>query len=610
VAADRFPSPFEIPVPPGAEGWEDLYSYADVFSQDRRAYEDGQFWFQDSVHWGWALTPFDATLMTWCLASLSQYNSRIFRIPPSQGVDARILYGYCYLSPVEIADGGVIESRVPQFMERAGHYFANWDSLYEQWLTKVKENIAELQALDLSPLPETDDLEIVTEGRGVSSGWQLLADYRRFKDLTLKVWQLHFEFLNLGYAAYLDYFGFCKQAWPNIPDLAIASMVSGIEVDLFRPNEELKKLAQLAVDLGIVEQFADEDVAAVRSRLAESDAGSRWLAAWDEVKEPWFNFSDGTGFYHFDSTWIDKPEVPFGFLRTYIEKIQAGEDISRPMAEIQAERDRLVEEYTDLLDTDEDRQAFAQKLGLARTVFPYVENHNFYIEHWSMSVWWRKLRELGATLAKERVIDSPDDVFMFKIDEIDEVLYDLFKAWAVAGEPRGTAIWPAKLAERRRIYEALKRWSPPKALGKPPEVVTEPFTVMLWGITSDSVSTWLGADEPTGSLSGMAASPGVVEGTARVLFSADEIGEVRDGDILVAPITAPSWAPVFAKIKATVTDIGGVMSHAAIVCREYQVPAVTGTGYATRDIKTGQRIRVDGNTGIVTILDDDVQSGG
>jgi pyruvate,water dikinase len=100
----------------------------------------------------------------------------------------------------------------------------------------------------------------------------------------------------------------------------------------------------------------------------------------------------------------------------------------------------------------------------------------------------------------------------------------------------------------------------------------------------------------------MAASPGVVEGIARVVQSADQLGEVQEGDILVATITAPSWGPIFGKIKATVTDIGGMMSHAAIVCREYGLPAVTGTGNATTSIKTGQMLRVNGSTGEVTIL--------
>ena len=87
------------------------------------------------------------------------------------------------------------------------------------------------------------------------------------------------------------------------------------------------------------------------------------------------------------------------------------------------------------------------------------------------------------------------------------------------------------------------------------------------------------------------------------MITADELATVRDGDILVCPITSPAWAPIFPNVRAVVTDIGGVMSHAAIVCREYGLPAVVGTGRATAEITTGQTIRVDGSTGVVTILD-------
>jgi pyruvate,water dikinase len=85
-------------------------------------------------------------------------------------------------------------------------------------------------------------------------------------------------------------------------------------------------------------------------------------------------------------------------------------------------------------------------------------------------------------------------------------------------------------------------------------------------------------------------------------MNANDSGLMQDGEILVCPVTNPSWGPVFGKIRATVSDIGGTMSHAAIVAREYGMPAVVGTGAATKRIKTGQRLRVDGNTGVVTIL--------
>ncbi|HJW65120.1 MAG TPA: PEP-utilizing enzyme, partial [Actinomycetes bacterium] len=386
---------------------------------------------------------------------------------------------------------------------------------------------------------------------------------------------------------------------------AIAKMVAGVEVDLFQPDEELKKLARLAVDSRVDGAFGQPSAAGVIEALRGSDAGQAWLSQWEASAQPWFNFSSGSGFYHTDEVWLEHLEIPFGFVRDYIAKLREGADISRPIEAIRAERDRIVGEYGELLATDEDRAAFEQKLGLARVVFPYVENHNFYVEHWSHSVLWRKMRQLGGVLAKEGFFGGEDDIFLLKRDEVPEALWDYYSAWAVGTKPRGPAYWGRELERRRGILTALRAWSPPPALGRPPEVVTEPFTIMLWGITGESVKQWLGAGDGAGdgTLKGFAASPGVAEGPARVIFSADQIGEIQAGEILVAPLTAPSWAPIFGKIGATVTDVGGMMAHAAIVCREYGLPAVTGTAFGTKTIKTGQRIRVDGNQGTVTILE-------
>ncbi|MEA1903212.1 MAG: PEP-utilizing enzyme [Actinomycetota bacterium] len=601
---DRFSSPFEIETPPGAEGWEDLYTYSLPFSEDRREFEDSMFWFQDSVHWGEPLTPWDATWYEYAIASLSQYNSRHYLIPPALGIDYRVLNGYAYLTPIPVLDGAEIEARVPQFMERAGFYFGNWDDLYDKWLVKVKALIGEMEAISFEPLPEKEEMKVITEGHGSGSGLTMQESYRNLLNLGLKLWQHHFEFLNLGYAAYLDFFGFCKEAFPNIPDLAIAKMVAGVEVDLFRPDDELKKLAQAALDLGVESVFDGSDSATVLSTLGASDAGQQWVAKLEDAKQPWFNFSAGGGFYHTDDIWIENLDIPFGFIANYVTKLQQGVDLARPTAAITAERDRVVSEYSELLGSDEDREAFQGKLGLARVVFPYVENHNFYVEHWAHSVVFRKMRELGNVFVKEGFFSNENEIFYLKRDEVNEAIWDMFSAWAVGTSPRGPIYWPREVARRKGILDALRSWTAPPALGEPPEVVTEPFTIMLWGITSDSINMWLGGgDDDGGDLSGFAASPGVAEGPARVLFNADQIGELQDGEILVAPITAPSWAPIFSKIEATVTDIGGMMSHAAIVCREYGVPAVTGTAYGTQNIKTGQRIRVDGSAGTVTILD-------
>ena len=176
-------------------------------------------------------------------------------------------------------------------------------------------------------------------------------------------------------------------------------------------------------------------------------------------------------------------------------------------------------------------------------------------------------------------------------------LDELLLTWATGGQPRGPTYWPPIVAKRRELLERLADWTPPPAVGAVPEVMMDPALIMLWGVTTQRVHEWARNQEGGSELSGTAASPGVVEGLARVVRNVREIGDVREGEILVCSITSPAWAPIFSKIQAAVTDIGGVMSHAAIVCREYGLPAVVGTGRATSQISTGQRIRVDGTAG-------------
>ncbi|MFP3912823.1 MAG: PEP-utilizing enzyme, partial [Desulfobacteraceae bacterium] len=168
--------------------------------------------------------------------------------------------------------------------------------------------------------------------------------------------------------------------------------------------------------------------------------------------------------------------------------------------------------------------------------------------------------------------------------------------------------YKAKASKRRRILEAAGNWNPTPALGVPPAEVAEPFTIMLWGVTTDKVKEWLKGVGEVGvegvsEIKGFASSAGVAEGPARVLKMLKDIVNLQPGEVLVCPTTNPSWAPVFTKIKAAVTDIGGLTSHAAIVCREYGIPSVTGTGVATSTIKTGDIVKVDGDTGVVTIVE-------
>ena len=400
MTKDRFDSPFSVTTPPGAEGWEDLYHYHLLFSEARKTYDESVFWFRDAIHLPTVMPPFDASLVEYAFASLGSYNSRHYIVPPAMGIDIRILNGYFYLSPVPVADPSDIPGRVEHFMQRAGHYFANWDAIEAEWIDKAKVVIGKLEALNFEPLPDMVALDVVTGHAGRSNVYDLQHEYHQLVDLSLELWQLHFEMLNLGYAAYLDYFGFCKQVFPNIPDLSIAKMVAGIDVDLFRPDEELRRLARLAVDSGLGDTLCEGTVDQALAAVEAAAGGEEWLAEYATAQYPWFNYSNGTGFYHTDAVWAERLDIPFSFIRGYIRKLQAGEEIDTPQEAVIAERDRVASEYIDLLDGD-DKANFEAKLGLSRTVFHYVENHNFYVEHWGISVMWRKIRELSNVFIKE-----------------------------------------------------------------------------------------------------------------------------------------------------------------------------------------------------------------
>ena len=596
-----FPSAFDVETPAGADGWQDLYPYYTHFRPSRREQDDATFWFCNSQHWPTPFRPFDTIMLDFAIKGLGQYNTRHLLVPPANGVDYRILNGYVYFSPVAVAPEQ-IEGRVPLFMERAGHYFQNWNDLYANWKTKVLAMINELDAIDFAELPEVEDISVVKDGVGLDSTNQLFDQYDKAISLCYKIWQVHFEFLNLGYAAYLDFFGFVKEQFPTIPDQAIAKMVQGVDSELFRPDDEIKKLAKLAVESGCADALKQGSIEEAFAAVANVPGGEAWLAGWEAAKDPWFNFTSGNGFYSTDKYWIDHPEIPFAYLRDYIERVEEGDDIMRPTEALLKERDRITGEYREMMDA-EAQAVFDQKLGLARVVFPYVEDHNFYIEHWALGVFWRKMRQLSALLCKQGMWQNEDDMFFLDRGEVRDVLWDYASSWAIGVPIRGSDYWPDEIARRRGIYEALSQHRPLPALNTPPEVITEPFTIMLWGITSDAVQRWATSDDEGAGLTGMAAAPGVVEGVARVLSNPDQLSELKKGEILVTPVTAPSWAPVFGKISAAVTDIGGMMSHAAIVCREYGLPAVTGTGNASTRITTGMRLRVDGNDGTVTVLD-------
>ena len=597
-----FPLPTEIEDAPGAENWAEMYPYYTHVQPE----DDERFWFYNSMHFSEPMSAFDMITAESAYHAMGAFVNRVFAFPTGKGVDYRCINGRIYITANTATDPEEIQHRLGIFQERAGHYYENWNEIYGQWEKRMGRLIKDMNAIKIPELPEFEDEAVVKEAKGIAQNHYLRETYNDVLEKYSIMWNHHFEMLMLGYGAYVVFFQFCKQAFPEITDQTVARMVAGIDVLMFRPDDELKKLAKLAVKLGIDEAFTTDgnpDVI-LPAVQAKGDAGKEWLDALAESRDPWFNISIGDGFYHYERSWNDDLTVPLSALPHYIELVKQGDNLERPTEQLKAERERIISEYRDLLNTDEERAAFDQMLGVSHLVFPYVEDHKFYCEHWLTTSFFNKIREFGDLLAMHGIIENSDDIFQMHHTEVNLTLGNLMNSWAAGSRPVNQGYWPPIIAERRRMLEVLKEWQAPPAIGPMPDNIEDPALQMLWGITTETLNNWAApAVQNENEIIGYAASSGTVEGTARVLRTINDFGSINEGDILVCPITHPSWSPLFSKISAAVSDIGGTMSHMAIVAREYGMPAVVGTGSATKRIKDGQRIRVDGDSGTVTILD-------
>lgn len=195
----------------------------------------------------------------------------------------------------------------------------------------------------------------------------------------------------------------------------------------------------------------------------------------------------------------------------------------------------------------------------------------------------RALLRLGAEATRVGVIDAPDDVFWLERGEVTALL------------DGDTTDRRAEVVDRRARWDHQRRLVPPRALGDPGHA-TEALEQFADHSRVDG-----GLDEDRAVVRGVPASPGRAQGPVCVVRGPDEFDRVRDGDVLVAPLTAPAWTPLFARVAAVVTDGGSLAAHASLIAREYAIPAVVATHDATNRLTTGTIVTVDGGRGTVEL---------
>lgn len=366
----RFPSPFEVETPAGCEGWEEMYPAYMRFSEARRELEESRLCFYNGMHFPEPISPFDVITAEAFYIAIGEMNARFFCIPPAMGVDFRVLNGYVYISGIPVLDPQKIQERVELFQRRAGHYYENWSTIYEDWKQRVINEIEALKAIRFPHLPEIEPEELVFAHRGIGTSMTVFESYNRVIESLFRIAQIHCEIVMIGFAAYLTFYDFCKRFFPEIPDQQITLMVSGIDVSMMGPDKELRALAQRAVELGLAEKFSEgRSWREVFTDLEQHENGRAWLQEWNERGEPWFWINAGNGLKHQLRAWRDDPSPIFPILIEYVKRAARGESIQRDTSQVREKRDRITAEYRALLPSEADRQAFDQLLALVRQVY-------------------------------------------------------------------------------------------------------------------------------------------------------------------------------------------------------------------------------------------------
>ena len=236
----------------------------------------------------------------------------------------------------------------------------------------------------------------------------------------------------------------------------------------------------------------------------------------------------------------------------------------------------------------EAREELQRALDLSLGMNPLTPDHHFYIDQGANARVRLVAIAIGRKLVEAGVVDDPEDVIFLHYNELRLLMAD-----------QGAFDARELVSDRRDEQEDAYERRPPSWAGTATEeALAFPYNA-LWGFPD---KFYAGEPATTGEVKGLAASPGVIEGPARYVSSLDEFDQVQQGDILVCRMTNPAWVVLFTKISGLVTEAGGAVSHPAVVAREFGIPAVVGTSNAGERIKTGDRIRVNGSTGVVELL--------
>ncbi|MBZ4688595.1 MAG: PEP-utilizing enzyme mobile region [Clostridiales bacterium] len=533
-------------------------------------------WFYDDLHCPHPISPLYADIGGWW-GDTCEYMYRRFGAPFGKGWIGKVVNGYVYTAVVPRND----ETEIA----RLGKYYGQVMSIYaenfldwwkERYLPEIKNNCKYLDefSYEKASIPE------------------LLIHMEDALDIQERHFKIHW-ILNLAqFQAFMEFRQVYEEVLGEVDEDNIGKILVSIDDRNWDSLKMLWEMKELVIKSDRLSKIFKEEPLKVLAML-DSEKDREFIEKLESFKQEFGNKAIYTHEYIFP-TWREDPTHIIENIQGYIE---TDYNFYEAYNSCKEEMNKAIEKMFSKVKDEKSKEKLEKALNLALKMAPLTPDHHFYIDQGTYARMRMVFKEIGKALTKAGTLEDPEDIFMLKYGEIR----------AIAVDPQDFDV-KSLVKERRQSMEDAKKITPREWIGTVSEwsLYQEPYK-SLWGWPEKFESTKEAAatqeEEFVKVLKGLPASPGVVEGTARFVTSPAEFNKIQKGDILICKMTNPAWVVSFTKISGLVTDTGGALSHPAVVSREFGLPCVVGTSKATRVIKSGMKVRVDGNKGMVEILD-------
>jgi pyruvate,water dikinase len=506
-----------------------------------------------------------------------EYSAETLSCPKTRGVDWRCYKGHAYLTAI-LPTAEEQKQREPVWRQKMRVILEDPQAVWGELKTEFQQNYYnKFWGINLQAM---SDIELYSH----------FAEVWYFQK---RAAEMHFYPMYALAQGHMQFRAMLRQSLNIKPeDAEYSTLHSGFENEFTKVTEVLTKVAVEAADMGLSQLFKESKPEELLAKLKATDRGKQWFKIFsDEVLQE-YGWMRRRFLEISTPTWLEAPTLALEEVQRYVirGKNVAGTVEARPQLE---KRRKELEKKLIAKVPREERGVFESLMKCSQALHVYSEEHTKYNEGISFAALRLAPLELGRRFANVGMIDHPDDILFLTHDEI---LFACIKQHRCDIH---------SLIKKRKLeyagYQKIER-ELPMLLGDPSAIQELAEADVIFAVAG--VAAPLAKPEEVGAaVVGCAGAPGVVEGTACVCMGDREMDKVVPGSILVVTGTTPSWTPVFDIIKGIVTDGGGYLAHALIVAREFGIPCVVGTQEATRKIKNGQKIRVDGDLCRVYILD-------